>query len=106
MGDQPGAKQIAAAEASLLGTAETPLAILLAWWLLAALPPAASLAGGAIVLTAVLAHAARDLAKERRRAVGYQAAEEHPPSVVLAQAGTSNRLTRKDSRLRGNDVQG
>lgn len=57
-----GTRLIPAAEAGLLGTAETPLAPLLAWLFLAELPPPASLIGGAIVLAVVLVHAARDLA--------------------------------------------
>ena len=58
-----GARLIPAAEASLLGSVETPFAILLAWLILAELPPVASFIGGAIVLAAVCAHAARDLAR-------------------------------------------
>jgi len=54
-----GTRMIPAAEAGLLGSAETPFAILLAWLLLAELPPAASLIGGGIVLAAVFTHAAR-----------------------------------------------
>jgi drug/metabolite transporter (DMT)-like permease len=54
-----GTRMIPAAEAGLLGTAETPFAILLAWLLIAELPPAASLIGGGIVLAAVFTHAAR-----------------------------------------------
>ena len=49
---------IPAAEAGLLGSAETPFATLLAWLLLAELPPAASFIGGAVVLAAVFGHAA------------------------------------------------
>jgi drug/metabolite transporter (DMT)-like permease len=58
-----GTRLVPAAEAGLLGSAETPFAILLAWLLLAELPPLASFIGGAVVLTAVFAHAARDLAR-------------------------------------------
>ncbi len=58
-----GTKLIPAAEAGFLGSAEAPFAILLAWLLLAELPPLASFAGGGIVLTAVFAHAARDIAQ-------------------------------------------
>jgi drug/metabolite transporter (DMT)-like permease len=61
-----GTRMIPAAEAGLLGSAETPFAILLAWALLAELPPAASFLGGGIVLAAVLAHAGRDV----RRSAG------------------------------------
>lgn len=58
-----GTRLITAAQASLLGLAETPFAILFAWLLLAELPPGASFIGGAIVLTAVFAHAVRDFAQ-------------------------------------------
>ena len=60
-----GTRLIPAPESGLLGSAETPLAILLAWLLLAELPPTASWAGGAIVLAAVLVHAAGDAARVR-----------------------------------------
>ena len=55
-----GTRRIPAAESGLLGTAETPFAIVFAWLILAELPPVASFIGGAIVLTAVLAYAIRD----------------------------------------------
>lgn len=55
-----GSRLIAAAEAALLGSAETPFAILLTWLLLAELPPPASFIGGAIILATVFTHAARD----------------------------------------------
>jgi drug/metabolite transporter (DMT)-like permease len=42
-----------------------PFAILFGWLFLAEFPPVASLLGGAIVLAAVFAHAARDLAVAR-----------------------------------------
>ncbi len=60
-----GTKLISASEAGLLGSAETPFAIILAWILLSELPPLASFVGGAIVLVAVIAHAARDIAQAR-----------------------------------------
>ena len=60
-----GTKMIPASEAGLLGSAETPFAIILAWILLAELPPLASFIGGGVVLTAVLAHAAWDIAQTR-----------------------------------------
>jgi drug/metabolite transporter (DMT)-like permease len=56
-----GTRIIPAAEAGLVGAAETPFAILLAWLLLAELPPLASFIGGAIVLAAVLTDAARGM---------------------------------------------
>ena len=55
-----GTRRIPAAESGLLGTAETPFAIVFAWLILAELPPVASFVGGAIVLTAVFAYAIRD----------------------------------------------
>jgi drug/metabolite transporter (DMT)-like permease len=60
-----GTKLIPAAEAGLLGSAEAPFAILLAWLLLAELPPLASFVGGSIVLAAVFTHAAGDIALTR-----------------------------------------
>jgi drug/metabolite transporter (DMT)-like permease len=54
-----GTRLIPASEAGLLGSAEVPFAILFAWFFLAELPPATSLAGGAVVLAAVIVHAAR-----------------------------------------------
>lgn len=66
-----GTRRVPAAEAGLLGTAELPLAPLLAWLALGELPPRASLIGGGIVLAAVLVHAGRDFAHatSRRRQV-------------------------------------
>jgi drug/metabolite transporter (DMT)-like permease len=58
-----GTRMVPAAEAGLLGSTETPFAILLAWLLLAELPPSASFIGGGVVLAAVFAHAARDLVR-------------------------------------------
>ncbi|WP_282607129.1 DMT family transporter [Pelagibius sp. Alg239-R121] len=55
-----GTRMIPASESGLLGSAETPLAVLFAWLILAELPPSASLIGGAIVMLAVIGHAARD----------------------------------------------
>ena len=60
-----GTRMIPAAQSGLLGSAETPFAILLAWLLLAELPPLASFAGGGIVLAAVFAHAAVDFARNQ-----------------------------------------
>jgi drug/metabolite transporter (DMT)-like permease len=60
-----GSRLIPAAEAGLLGSAEVPFAILFGWLFLGEFPPVASLLGGAIVLAAVFAHAARDLAVAR-----------------------------------------
>lgn len=56
-----GTRLIPASEAGLLGSAETPFAVALAWLLLAELPPLASFLGGGIVLAAVFGHAARGL---------------------------------------------
>jgi drug/metabolite transporter (DMT)-like permease len=45
---------------AVYGTAETPLAPLLAWLILAELPPVVTFVGGGIVLAVILAHAAHD----------------------------------------------
>lgn len=55
-----GTKLITAAESGLLGSAEVPLAIFLAWVFLAEVPPLMSFLGGLLVLCAVLVHAVRD----------------------------------------------
>ena len=67
-----GTRLIPAAEAGLLGTADTPIAVFLAWLVLAELPPAASIFGGVIALGAVVAHAGRDVveASVLRRRMG------------------------------------
>jgi len=54
-----GTRLIPATEVGVLGSAEVPFAILLAWMFLAELPPVASMAGGAIVMAAVVFHALR-----------------------------------------------
>jgi len=54
-----GTRLIPATEAGVLGSAEVPFAILLAWIFLAELPPVASVTGGALVLAAVIFHALR-----------------------------------------------
>lgn len=58
-----GTRLITAAESGLLGTAEVPLAIFMAWVFLTEVPPAASFAGGIMVLCAVFWHAVRDYRK-------------------------------------------
>ncbi len=55
-----GARLIPSAEAALLGLAEVPVGIAMAWAVLGEVPPAATFAGGGIVLAAVLWHALRD----------------------------------------------
>jgi drug/metabolite transporter (DMT)-like permease len=65
-----GARFLPASESGLLGAAEVPLAILLAWLILAELPPVQSIIGGAIVMVAVFAHAGRDLLVDRRENAG------------------------------------
>jgi drug/metabolite transporter (DMT)-like permease len=60
-----GARLVPSAEAALLGLAELPAGIVLAWLLLEEVPPLATFAGGAIVLTAVLWHAMRDRSQGR-----------------------------------------
>ncbi|MGH1492631.1 MAG: DMT family transporter [Acidimicrobiales bacterium] len=55
-----GTRLIPAAESGLLGSAETPVAIAMAWLILSEAPPLASIIGAVIVLTTVLAHARFD----------------------------------------------
>jgi len=64
-----GTKLITAAESGLLGSAEVPLAIFMAWIFLAEVPPLTSFIGGILVLCAVLWHAIRD---HRRARSGLQ----------------------------------
>jgi drug/metabolite transporter (DMT)-like permease len=61
-----GAPRIPAAESSLIGMLETVLGSLWVWLVVGENPGAASLIGGALVLLALLAHAALDLADARR----------------------------------------
>lgn len=65
-----GTKLIPAAESGLLGSAETPIAIAMAWIILSEIPPIASIIGAAIVLVTILLHARPDImsAREARRA--------------------------------------
>jgi drug/metabolite transporter (DMT)-like permease len=65
-----GTKRLPAAESGLIGLAETPFAILLAWLVLSELPPVLALAGGSIVLVAVVGHAGRGARKARRSTPG------------------------------------
>ena len=62
-----GTRLIPAAQSGLLGTVDTPLAILLAWLVLAEIPPESSLLGGAVVLLAVLGHAASDIPRTKAK---------------------------------------
>jgi len=52
-----GTRLIPAAESGLLGSAETPVAIAMAWLILSETPPVASIIGAGIVLATVLIHA-------------------------------------------------
>ncbi len=65
-----GTRLVTAAESGLLGSAEVPLAIVLAWLFLSEVPPAASLAGGLIVLCAVFWHAFRDYREAKTDSIG------------------------------------
>lgn len=56
-----GTRLISAAESGLIGSVETPFAILLAWLILAEIPPLASFVGGVIILVSVFAHAILDI---------------------------------------------
>lgn len=62
-----GTRLIPAAQSGLLGSAETPFAILLAWMFLAELPPQVSFIGGSIVILAVVWHALLDVRASRSR---------------------------------------
>ncbi len=62
-----GTKLIPATESALLGSAETPFAILFAWALISELPPFSVFVGGGIILLAVYAHATFDAAKQPDR---------------------------------------
>ncbi len=53
-------KLISATEAGLLGSAEVPIAIFLAWIFLAEVPPYTSFVGGSLILAAVVWHTLRD----------------------------------------------
>ena len=55
-----GTRLIPAAESGLLGSAETPVAIAMAWIILSETPPLASVVGALIVLATVLVHARSD----------------------------------------------
>lgn len=55
-----GTRLVTAAESGLFGSAEVPLAIVLAWLILADTPPIATLLGGVVVLVAVFGQAWRD----------------------------------------------
>ena len=63
-----GTKLIPAAESGLLGSAETPIAIVMAWIILGEVPPIASGIGATIVLAAIVAHAWPDIASLRSQA--------------------------------------
>lgn len=64
-----GTRLIPASESGLLGSAETPIAIGLAWLVLSEAPPWTSLVGAVVVLVAVVGHARADLAQDSRQAV-------------------------------------
>ncbi|MGC3938808.1 DMT family transporter [Roseobacter sp. EG26] len=55
-----GTKLIPSAQSALLGTAEIPCAIFLAWLIVSELPPATALMGGAVIMATVLWHALID----------------------------------------------
>ncbi len=62
-----GTRLIPAAQSGLLGSAETPFAIVLAWLFLAEFPPPVSLIGGTVVILAVVWHALLDVRASRNR---------------------------------------
>lgn len=61
-----GTRRMPAAESGLLGSAETPIAIVLAWIVLSEVPPFASVIGAAIVFVAVFWHIRPDVAMSGR----------------------------------------
>jgi drug/metabolite transporter (DMT)-like permease len=61
-----GTMRVTATESGLLGTAELPLAVFLAWLILSEVPSVSALAGGLIVLVAVLFHATQGAGRKRR----------------------------------------
>lgn len=61
-----GGRLIPSGEAGLLGTAELPMAIALAWLFIGEAPGLSSLFGGAVVLLAVSGHAWLDMRSRRR----------------------------------------
>ncbi|MEM7139505.1 MAG: DMT family transporter [Actinomycetota bacterium] len=65
-----GTTRISAAESGLLGSAETPIAIVIAWLVLQEAPPLASIAGAAIVLATIVIHARPDLSRTPRDDAG------------------------------------
>ncbi len=64
-----GTRLIPAAESGLLGSAETPIAIAMAWIILSEVPPIASGIGAAVVLLTILLHALPDLRSVRTAAI-------------------------------------
>ncbi len=60
-----GTRLIPSAQSALLGTVEIPCATLLAWIFLSELPPMTAVLGGAVILLAVLWHAAIDYRQEK-----------------------------------------
>lgn len=61
-----GTKLIPAAESGLLGSAETPIAIVMAWIILSEAPPIASIVGATIVLATVMLHSWQDVVTTRQ----------------------------------------
>lgn len=78
-----GTKRIPAAESGLLGSAETPIAIAMAWIILGELPPVASVIGAGIVLVTIVAHAGPDIRAGRAAmsAAGGSPDDVSPPAA-------------------------
>ncbi|MEM8707635.1 MAG: DMT family transporter [Actinomycetota bacterium] len=72
-----GTRLIPASESGLLGSAETPVAIGLAWLLLSEAPPWTSLVGAVVVLVAVIGHSWVDLRRDSRQALPSGDDESH-----------------------------
>jgi len=63
-----GTRLIPSAQSALLGTIEIPCATLLAWAILNEFPPLVAMLGGAVIMLAVLWHAAIDYRQEKHGA--------------------------------------
>lgn len=68
-----GARLLPATESGLLGAAEVPFAIFIAWTLLSEVPPVQSIVGAAIVLFALFVHTGRDVFATQSRAAAKTA---------------------------------
>ena len=84
-----GTRLIPAAESGLLGSAETPVAIAMAWIILSETPPLASIIGAIIVLAAVLLHAGADFTSATPPSDQEQTTRHYLSSVSQASTAAS-----------------